>query len=67
MTAQITHKLIVTYLDTNEVVATRYNFSAYKLQSPVHWDKYARAVLQLSADAIKSDQVKVEIVTVSEE
>jgi len=66
MTAQITHKLIVTYLDTNEVVTIRYDFSDYKLQSPVHWDEQARAVLQLSADSIVG-LAKVEIVTVSEE
>ena len=66
MTAQITHKLIVTYLDTNEVVTIHYDFSDYKLQSPVNWDEQARAVLQLSADAIVG-LAKVEIVTVSEE
>ncbi len=65
MTAQITHKLIVTYLDTNEVTVIRHDFSDYKKRSP-RWDEQARAVLQLSADAIVG-LAKVEIVTVSQE
>jgi len=67
MIAQITHKMIVTNLNTNESVITRFDFSDYKMQSPAKWDEYALAIMQLTADSIANKQTKVEIVTVSEE
>ena len=66
MTAQITHKTIITNTLTNEVTVIRHDFSDYKKQSP-RWDDYARAVLHLFAETLKSDHTEVEIVTVSEE
>ena len=66
MTAQVTHKTIITNTLTNEVTVLRHDFSDYKQQSPL-WDKYARAVLQHDVNVFSSPTTKVEIVTVSEE
>jgi|13_taG_2_1085334.scaffolds.fasta_scaffold07031_6 MFS superfamily sulfate permease-like transporter len=66
MTDKITHKTIITNTNTNEVTVIRHDFSDYKTRSP-RWDDYARAVLNLFVDALKSEHTEVEIVTVSEE
>jgi len=64
MTAQITHKTVITNTLTNEVTVIRHDFSDYKRQSPL-WDEYARAVLQHDVDVLSSPTNKVEIVTVA--
>jgi len=66
MTAQITHKTVITNTLTNEVTVLRHDFSDYKQQSP-RWDEYARAVLQHDVDVLSSPTTEVEIVTVSGE
>lgn len=66
MTAQITHKTIITNTLTNEVTVLRHDFSDYKQRSP-RWDEYARAVLLILGEALEDEHIEVEIVTVSEE
>ena len=63
MTAQITHKTIITNTLTNEVTVLRHDFSDYK-QLVSLWDEYAHAVLQNNVDALSSiDELRAEIVT----
>lgn len=64
MTAQITHKTVITNTLTNEVTVLRHDFSDYKQQSP-QWDRYARAVLQLLSEVLEDEHTEVEIVTVT--
>ena len=66
MTAQITHKTIITNTLTNEVTVICHDFSDYKKWSP-RWDEYVRDVLELFGGGIESEHTEVKIVTVSEE